>query len=514
MRTVDPYSLYLMGGQWYVVGRDHDRDDVRTFRLDRIRGDVRFATRRERDFRVPPEFDPSAYRDRAPWQLGESDEVAIDPRRARGRLAGRARCRAARHGRAPRRPLAALHDARTPTRSCSRSWLIGLDGQASPLSPPELVERVATALERVAADHEGDRAAACRADRARRPRPRRPSAASRPVAPERFAVLQAMLADLLAACGERKDAMIDAAELAGALRAHRRGARGAPPAAQPRQLRRRLLRRLRRAGRRRHDPRREGAVRRRVPPPGAALAARGQGAAAGARPGRPAGRGRRRHHARRRARARSRRRSAATPCARRRRRSRAARRGRALCAVGGRAQPRRLVEIEYLARSRPTTVEQRVVEPHYLRGVRGDWYCDTYDRTRDGERTFRVDRIRAAERARRDVRAPRERDRARRRRARRSRRHGLGVVLARASRAGSSRTRPDTVRLADGAALATISYGSERWLATELCSYRGDAILLEPEPLRAGRGRAGARARGARARARHHQRAVTAARAG
>ena len=52
-RTVDPYSLYFASGQWYVVGRDHDRDDMRIFRLSRIRGDVRFATRRERDFRSP-----------------------------------------------------------------------------------------------------------------------------------------------------------------------------------------------------------------------------------------------------------------------------------------------------------------------------------------------------------------------------------------------------------------------------------------------------------------------------
>ena len=122
VRTVDPYSLYLMGGQWYVIGRDHDRDDVRTFRLDRMRGDVRFATRRERDFRVPPEFDPSAYRNRAPWQLGEGDEVAtilVEPER---RLAGRARGRPVRHGRAPRRPLARSSPRRTPT---GRSWRAG-----------------------------------------------------------------------------------------------------------------------------------------------------------------------------------------------------------------------------------------------------------------------------------------------------------------------------------------------------------------------------------------------------
>ena len=72
---MDPYSLYLMGGHWYVIGRDHDRDGVRTFRLYRMRGDVRFSTRRERDFRVPPEFDATHTRPRA-WQLGEGDELA------------------------------------------------------------------------------------------------------------------------------------------------------------------------------------------------------------------------------------------------------------------------------------------------------------------------------------------------------------------------------------------------------------------------------------------------------
>ena len=108
----------------------------------------------------------------------------------------------------------------------------------------------------------------------------------------------------------------------------------------------------------------------------------------------------------------------------------AARRGRAVGALGGRAQPRASSRSSTSARQ-ADDVERRVVEPHYLRGVRGDWYCDTWDRTRDGERTFRVDRIREARGARRDVRAPRERDRARRRRARRSRRHGLGVVLGR-----------------------------------------------------------------------------------
>lgn len=48
-RTVDPYGVVLRRGTWYVVGRDHDRDDLRAFRLDRVRS------------RVQPVGPPDAY---------------------------------------------------------------------------------------------------------------------------------------------------------------------------------------------------------------------------------------------------------------------------------------------------------------------------------------------------------------------------------------------------------------------------------------------------------------------
>ncbi len=35
-RTLDPYGLLTRHGFWYVVGRDHARDELRTFRVDRI----------------------------------------------------------------------------------------------------------------------------------------------------------------------------------------------------------------------------------------------------------------------------------------------------------------------------------------------------------------------------------------------------------------------------------------------------------------------------------------------
>src|SRR5256886_2373321 len=70
-RTLNPYALLPENGSWYVIGHDLDRDDIRTFRVSRIRSDIRFATRRERDFRLPAEFDIELYRGRTDWQVGD-----------------------------------------------------------------------------------------------------------------------------------------------------------------------------------------------------------------------------------------------------------------------------------------------------------------------------------------------------------------------------------------------------------------------------------------------------------
>src|SRR2546423_14700030 len=70
-RTVNAYALLFDRGQWYVVGLDLDDDKVKTFRVSRIRGDIRLATRRERDFRMPEGFDADEYRLGPPWQVGK-----------------------------------------------------------------------------------------------------------------------------------------------------------------------------------------------------------------------------------------------------------------------------------------------------------------------------------------------------------------------------------------------------------------------------------------------------------
>src|SRR6266498_3262029 len=71
-RTLNPYGLLSDNGSWYVIGHDLDRKEIRTFRVSRIRGDIRFATRRERDFRLPPHFDADDYRLPPRWQIGET----------------------------------------------------------------------------------------------------------------------------------------------------------------------------------------------------------------------------------------------------------------------------------------------------------------------------------------------------------------------------------------------------------------------------------------------------------
>src|SRR5262249_19039782 len=106
-------------------------------------------------------------------------------------------------------------------------------------------------------------------------------------------------------------------------------------------------------------------------------------------------------------------------------------------------------------------------------------------RTNDGERTFRVDRIRSAEML--DTTFERRPGLAERAGA-----EELSGQVGTASVWFSPRVarwelerRPDTAELADGAAVATVSYSDPLYLTTEICRHLGEAVRLEPEPLRA-----------------------------
>ena len=70
-RKVNPYHLVFRDGQFYLIGYSHEREEVRVFRLSRIRGKVSYATKAEHDFQAPDDFDRRDYGKRADWQMGE-----------------------------------------------------------------------------------------------------------------------------------------------------------------------------------------------------------------------------------------------------------------------------------------------------------------------------------------------------------------------------------------------------------------------------------------------------------
>ncbi|HYV17141.1 MAG TPA: WYL domain-containing protein [Conexibacter sp.] len=142
-RKVDPYQLLFQGGQFYLVGRAHERDAIRVFRLSRIRGKVAYASKAEHDFQRPDDFDPRAYANRMQWQFGEpigTAEVWIA-----GRIAWQIERHFGRYGELrPARPDEGADEDRVFVTEYADArqlvaWALGLGEHARVLGPPELV---------------------------------------------------------------------------------------------------------------------------------------------------------------------------------------------------------------------------------------------------------------------------------------------------------------------------------------------------------------------------------------
>ncbi|MFQ5845007.1 MAG: helix-turn-helix transcriptional regulator, partial [Planctomycetota bacterium] len=94
-RRVHPYGLGYREGEWYLVGEDQGRGDVRQFKVARIVGAVQVA-KRGPAFTIPPGFQIEHHLERAPWEFAggaeESAEVLFGPEVAwmveQGRRAG------------------------------------------------------------------------------------------------------------------------------------------------------------------------------------------------------------------------------------------------------------------------------------------------------------------------------------------------------------------------------------------------------------------------------------------
>ena len=137
---------------------------------------------------------------------------------------------------------------------------------------------------------------------------------------------------------------------------------------------------------------------------------------------------------------------------------------------------RRLVEVDYLKEGEEE-VSTHLVEPYSLERRLPYWYVHTWDRTRDGERSFRLDRMRSA-RIQRGHFEPREGFDPHEFRDARPARIWYSPEIARWELEKGARS------LADGSAVAERPVGSPEWLVGEILSYRGEAVVLEPPELR------------------------------
>jgi proteasome accessory factor C len=137
----------------------------------------------------------------------------------------------------------------------------------------------------------------------------------------------------------------------------------------------------------------------------------------------------------------------------------------------------RLVEIEYQKEGEQTW-SKRVVEPYSLERELPNWRVHTWDRTRDAERSFRLDRMHTATLTSEQF-EPRPGFQPRGFRDARTAKvlYLKGVAARWAAERGA-------VPLKDGTALAEMPVGSREWLIGEILSHRGEAVLLEPAEMR------------------------------
>ncbi len=484
-RTINPYGLFELNGVWYVIGDDQEVEDAaearKTFRISRIRGEIKFATRRERDFRIPAEFNVTQYRDRLPWQLAPEPagsatlSVSADDTWLVNRLYG---------GRGGFEE----HDDGTATLTTEYSSLeavsqavLQLNGRMRPVEPEPLIQIVLDDLTRIIALHESKPstpAAAARrpADVETGPQPVRTHG---PVAPERFALLQALLAFLLERCGDQPSATVASADLrsrfhlsqqeleehldllnlvnfgGGCYAVYCSTENGSVLV--DKELYGDTFRRPARL-----SPLEAKALLRALDVVAPVIAAEGHSSLQTVREKIAGAFGQYT--------------LADTPEP-----HDAGGEESAVTTLNEGVRRRRLVRIGYHSRS-SNEFSEREIEPYLLRRDERGWYVEAFDRTKGGRRTFKVSYVRDAELLD-DVYVPREEmsdlD------PRLGGEVGTARVLFSAARARYEREgHQDVVMLKDGSALATVSYGSLSWLVPEILKNRGQAEVLDPPHVR------------------------------
>lgn len=148
-RTVFPYGLAFTSGHWYLHAQDPARGAVRMFRVSRIEDlQVNAKAPGSQDYEIPASFDLAA---RAlpvpPWQLGDDPpvEVTVAFHAANGLVQA-----AKRLGTTVREGGGAARFT-VRRREPFLRWLLGMAGDATPLSPPDVVREFESLVRRTLA---------------------------------------------------------------------------------------------------------------------------------------------------------------------------------------------------------------------------------------------------------------------------------------------------------------------------------------------------------------------------
>jgi len=156
-RTVEPYGVGFSEGHWYLVGHDRKRKEIRVFRADRIRGEVRrvHEDAGSPEFEVPADFRVQDHVGVPPWMYGKAAPVEVKVR-LDADVAFMVRMRPAPDDRWEDQPDgSAILRRKASNPDALVSWVLGLGGHARVIDPPEFRERVRRALRAMAAAHGG-----------------------------------------------------------------------------------------------------------------------------------------------------------------------------------------------------------------------------------------------------------------------------------------------------------------------------------------------------------------------
>ncbi len=149
-RHLDPWGIIFRRGHWYVVGHDHDRDDERAFRIDRVDGSV--ETGQAGTVEPPADLDPASLLLDEPWGFGGDEPVTgrvlVDAPQAHG-VVHQVGEQAVLERRADGSVVLGLPVTNI---AAFRSFVVGLLDGAEVLDPPELRDDVVGWLRRMTAN--------------------------------------------------------------------------------------------------------------------------------------------------------------------------------------------------------------------------------------------------------------------------------------------------------------------------------------------------------------------------